>query len=168
MIQQNEQLVARFWQSIASLASTSVVLLKPSIDIVLLCFPFIVLDMLTAWDLSRRVAKKYNIVGRNTGKFMSRKAGKAFDTVIKLILLIITAQIFDKCILTSPVELPQYFAIAFCGWQFWSALENLSSEQDGKLAKILQKVMVNKASRHLDIDLKSILEDKDENSSQEG
>jgi hypothetical protein len=53
-------------------------------------------------------------------------------------------------------------------WQVWSILENESScrsEQDAKLWKLLQRVMVDKTSRHFDVDLSEL---KDDGNDKEG
>ena len=49
----------------------------------------------------------------------------------------------------------------FLFYETWSCLENWSSENDNKIAKALQRIMVNKAERHLDVPLSDILLDKD-------
>jgi hypothetical protein len=50
------------------------------------------------------------------------------------------------------------FAVAvFLFYEVWSCLENWSSENDQPIAKALQRVMVNKAERHLNVPLSDIL-----------
>lgn len=39
------------------------------------------------------------------------------------------------------------------GWEIWSSLENESSCNGKKWAKLLQEIMVDKTERHFDIDL---------------
>jgi hypothetical protein len=56
---------------------------------------------------------------------------------------------------------------AVCMWQGWSILENeLSCRDSGSNAdtvlKILRKVVVDKTSRHFDVDLSELLKDKDD------
>ena len=46
---------------------------------------------------------------------------------------------------------------AFLFYEAWSCLENWSSENDEPIAKALQRIMVNKAERHLDVPLSDIL-----------
>ncbi len=45
----------------------------------------------------------------------------------------------------------------FLFYEVWSCLENWSSENDNKIAKALQRIMVNKIERHLDVPLSDIL-----------
>ena len=51
------------------------------------------------------------------------------------------------------LHLTNYTAAICCGIQLWSILENASSENEKIWAKVLQKIMVNKAERHFDIKL---------------
>lgn len=51
---------------------------------------------------------------------------------------------------------------AFCMVQVISILENESSCNDAKWGKVLQKILIDKTKRHLDIDL-SYLNNKNEN-----
>ena len=54
--------------------------------------------------------------------------------------------------------LPNIVAGIFCFWNFWSILENESSLKDARWAKIMQRILVDKAERHFDIDLKDFKE----------
>lgn len=45
----------------------------------------------------------------------------------------------------------------FLFYEVWSCLENWSGENDNKIAKALQRIMVNKIERHLDVPLSDIL-----------
>ena len=45
----------------------------------------------------------------------------------------------------------------FLFYELWSCLENWSSENDKPIAKALQRIMVNKAERHLNVPLSDIL-----------
>jgi hypothetical protein len=55
-----------------------------------------------------------------------------------------------------PVDLTKVAAGAICFWQLWSILENESSCNGAKWAKIMQKILVDKTSRHFDIDLSDL------------
>ena len=48
-----------------------------------------------------------------------------------------------------------------CLIQMWSVLENFSSENSNGWALVLQKIMVNKAKRHFDIDLNELKNNTD-------
>ena len=50
------------------------------------------------------------------------------------------------------------FAVAvFLFYEIWSCLENWSSENKQPIARALQRIMVNKAERHLNVPLSDIL-----------
>ena len=51
------------------------------------------------------------------------------------------------------IDLTKVAAGAICFWQFWSILENESSCNGAKWAIVLQKILVDKTSRHFDINL---------------
>lgn len=60
-----------------------------------------------------------------------------------------------------PIDLTKIAAGAICFWQLWSILENESSCNGAKWAKVMQKILVDKTERHFDIDL-SELDSKEE------
>lgn len=134
-----------------SLLMGSIGLIKPTVDTVLLCCIFIAIDVFSAWDLSRRLKNKYNIEDPDFGLFTSEKSGVAFDTIIKLLCMILLANILDHVFLPQyELNLQSYLAVAFCAWEFWSILENFSSENENGWAKFCQKIMINKAKRHFE------------------
>lgn len=57
-----------------------------------------------------------------------------------------------------PIDLTKVAAGAICFWQLWSILENESSCNGAKWAKVMQKILVDKTSRHFDIDLDDLVE----------
>lgn len=133
--------------------------LKPTVPFILICTLAILCDCYTAWDLSRRVKKKYP--GVNDGKFKSNYAGRVFITLIKVYALTILAFLIENFIFEGlPVKLANIVAGAVCFWQVWSMLENESSCNDAKWAKIAQRIMVDKTERHFDIDLSELKDDK--------
>ena len=131
--------------------------LEPQIPFLLICTFAVILDSITAWMLSRRVKKKYP--GSNDGKFKSHHFGKIIVTLIKIYALIfLVAQMEIYIFESMPIKLVNIVAGAICFWQIWSMLENESSCNDAKWAKIAQRVMVDKTERHFDIDLHELKE----------
>lgn len=117
-----------------------------------LCFVLVIIDCITSWRLACRLKAQ----GKSSGKFRSDKFGKAvieMSIVIPVALLIsffVQLYIFEG----SNFHLPQITAGVICFWQIWSILENMSSGgRDAVWAKALQKIMIDKAERHLDINL---------------
>jgi hypothetical protein len=147
---QANQLVFTLWGAVCAY-------LTPMLPFSIICTLLILADCYTAWELSRRVKKKYP--GRAAGKFKSQAMGKVFVSMIKAFTAIILASLVENIIFEgSPVRLPNIVAGTICFWQVWSILENESSCNDAKWAKILQKIMIDKTERHFDIDLSELKE----------
>jgi phage-related holin len=123
-----------------------------------MCFLVIILDIISAWLLSRRIHKKDPT--RTDGKFKSEYKWRIMFTIIIMLLAIMLAYFVDILIIKES-DLAQRFVVGFfVFYQVWSMLENWSSENDNKFAKILQKIMINKAERHLNVDLSDLKEKK--------
>ena len=157
-----EEFQSRLIRYVASFTLGLIDVVKPTVDTVLLCFIFILFDVYSAWDLSRRIKKKYDLKDSDVGKFVSKKALKSFNTVIKLIVVILGSNIIDRLILKEPIGLTSYIAAVFCFYMLWSVIENFSSENDSRWAQLVQKIMINKASRHLDVNLEEIKRSKEQ------
>lgn len=125
---------------------------EPQIPFMLICTLAVLMDCFTAWQLGRRVRKKYP--GKADGKFKSEHAGKVFVTLLKIYALIILAAFIQRYIFEDlPIRLTNIVAGAICFWQIWSMLENESSCNTSRWAKVLQRIMVDKTERHFDVDL---------------
>lgn len=133
--------------------------LEPTVPFILICTFAVLCDCYTAWALSRRVKKKYP--GANDGKFKSNYAGRVFLTLLKTYALIVLAFLIENFIFEGlPVKLSNIIAGAVCFWQIWSMLENESSCNDARWAKIAQRILVDKTERHFDIDLHELKEEQ--------
>lgn len=143
-----------------SIMASLIAILEPTLPFVLISLGFIIGDCITSWRLARRVKKK---TGKASGKFQSSKFGKVLITSLIALALICLAFLVEKYILVmyQDICLANYVAFLVCFKELWSMLENESSCSDSKWAKVLQKVMVDKAARHFDVDL-SGLEEKEE------
>ena len=64
-------------------------------------------------------------------------------------------------VMFNGLYLANYVSLVFCFIQIWSILENESSMNDKPWAKIAQRIMVDKAERHFDIDLHELKEPED-------
>jgi hypothetical protein len=130
--------------------------LKPTIPFALICLFAVALDCFSAFQLSKRVRKKYS--NANDGKFKSKYANRVFNTIFKVYALIVLAYFIDRIIIPTEngLYLPNIIAGLFCFVQIWSFLENESSENDAPWARILQRIMVNKAERHFNVPLDDI------------
>lgn len=144
-----------FWRSFFSLAGALIAFLHPTLPFIVISTLAVLADVYTAWSLSRRVKKLFP--DANDGKFKSRYFGRVFETLIKIYLLIILAYLIETFIFEGlPIRLANIAAGAVCFWQIWSMLENESSCNDARWAKIAQQVMIDKAERHFDINLSEL------------
>lgn len=139
-----------------------VAIFEPTIPFAIVCTLAVMGDCYTAWALSRRVKQKHP--GANDGKFKSNYAGRVFVTLIKIYsLLMLTHLIGVYIVVDVDLRLPNIVAGAICFWQIWSMLENESSCNDAKWARIAQRILVDKTERHFDIDLPELKHDDDNN-----
>ena len=139
----------------AALFGAMIAILEPTIDYVAICTLAVMMDCYTAWRLSARVKKAHP--DANDGKFKSRHGRRIFGTILKIYSLIVLAYLVDTVIFPWTVlYLPNIVAAAFCFIQVWSILENESSCNGSRWAKMAQKILVNKAERHFDIDLNEL------------
>lgn len=132
---------------------------KPTFPLIIVAVVFIVYDAYTAYQLDKRVKKKYpDKTKREAAKFTSFAFGKVIKhTIPKRLWLIILAYIAEHWVFIH-VQIPLSYIVTgvICFEQAWSILENESScreEADSRFWKLLQKVMVDKTERHFDVNL---------------
>lgn len=131
------------------------VMLQDISMLVLVCTIAVIFDCVSAIRLAKRVKKN----GDGKGKIESRKGLVIIDKLSVIYSLIVFGYLIDTYIATMfNLYLPNIVAGIFCFWNFWSILENESSLKDARWAKIMQRILVDKAERHFDIDLKDFKE----------
>lgn len=124
----------------------------PMFPFLLVCTFAIVFDCITAYMLARRVKKKTR--NKNDGKFKSSSAMKMFNTMFVVYGVVALSYMIDKMLLPDiNLYLANIVSAVFCMVQIVSILENISSCNNARWAEILQKVLVDKTKRHLDIDI---------------
>lgn len=125
--------------------------IEHSLPLMLIVILAILLDAITAWRLSRRVRRSGAAA---SGKFKSKHFGRVISTMWLVCSLILLAGMIQQYPIFG-VEFPlaRIIMMAVCFWQIWSILENESSCNGASWAKFLQRIMVDKTGRHLDIDL---------------
>lgn len=140
---------------------------KPTFPLIIVVIAFIVYDACTAYQLDKRVCKKYpDKVQREKAKFTSFAFGKVIKTTIpKRLILIILAYLVEHWIFVH-IKVPLSYIVAgvICFEQAWSILENESScrdENESKFWKMLQKIMVDKTERHFDVNLTELKKGED-------
>ena len=143
-------------QYLASVCGGLLLAFETSIDYFMPCLFAIALDVFSAWMLGRRVHRKYP--DRSDGKFKSEYKYRVMATLGVVFVVLILAAYVDLLVRQSTDQLAVRWAMgAFLFYEGWSCVENWSSENDNPLAKALQRIMVNKAERHLNVPLSDIL-----------
>lgn len=160
MMNVHNPLLSFLGKQVMGLIGAVAAMIRPTFPFILVCTLVVLADCYTAWSLSRRVKKRFPEA--NDGKFKSNYAGRVFVTLIKIYTLTILVHLIDVMVFPEvSLHLPQIVAGMVCFWQIWSMLENESSCNDAKWAKIAQRIMVDKTERHFDIDLHELKEKMD-------
>jgi hypothetical protein len=110
-----------------------------------------VFDCLTAYGLNRRMKKK----GLSTGKFSSSKFFRMVTRFISCAAGIIFCYIIDEHVLIDieQLHLANWLTMLICLGTAISILENITTENDDPIAILVQKVLVSKAERHIEVDI---------------
>ena len=140
----------------------------PSINFIAICFFALLVDCYTAWRCNRRIYAKYKEqLHRNQkyiidGRLRSKKMWKMVQDFTVLILGIFLATAIDNVILRhmGDLHLANYLAALYCAVQFVSILENESTCNGAKWAKVLQKIVADKTERHYHINLRELMDEE--------
>ena len=130
-----------------------------------LCYIAIVIDVISAWCLSRRIHKA--TPHRSDGKFKSSYKFRILITLIVVQLAIMAGHYVDTLVMNGGNMAQNFVVVFFLFYEGWSIGENWSSENDNPMAKVFQKIMVNKAERHFNVDLSDLKKDKKQNKKEE-
>ena len=132
---------------------------QPAFPLIIVATCFILADSYTAFRLDKRVHQRYpeRFQGEKA-KFTSYKFSHTLtDTLPVRLILVILAFLADRYIFPMyDWHLQNFITGAIAFEQLWSMCENESScrsEEEGRIWKMLQKIMVDKTSRHLDTEL---------------
>ena len=127
--------------------------LEPTVPFALICLFAAFLDCISAWRLARRTKRHHPEIPEEQihDKFESDKLWNMFPKLAVLYGCIVLCHFIDQYIYPFlDLYLPNAVAGAFCFRELWSILENESSENPNSWARLAQKVMVNKAARHIE------------------
>ncbi len=144
---------------------------EPTFPLIYVAIAFIVYDSWTAYELDKRVKKRYPDKKKRPAAYMSYKAWGMVPTMIEsftIILLMYAAQRWVFVDIYVPLS---YIATGvICGVQLLSIAENKSScrsplDKGWNVWKIMARVLVDKTERHFDVDLKELKDglNKDDN-----
>lgn len=138
-------------------------LLEPTIPFAGICLFAILTDCFTAYRLGQRVKKQNHKATNDDAKFKSEYARRMFYTLCIVYACTVLGWLIDTYMYPFiDLYLANFISGGFCLVQLLSILENESSCNEARWAKVLQKVLVNKAARHLEID-PDILTEKEDN-----
>lgn len=142
---------------------------EPAFPLIYVAIAFIVYDSWTAYELDKRVKKRYPDKKTRPAAYVSYKAWGMVPTMIEsftIILLMYAAQRWVFVDIYVPLS---YIATGvICGVQLLSIAENKSScrtpaDKGWNVWKILAKVLIDKTERHFDVNLSDLKEDLDKN-----
>ena len=126
--------------------------LQPTFPYALVCVLAIVIDCITAARLNRRI-KRHLPNSKADGKIKSARMSKMVQDLLVVWLCILLATGVDEKLLShfGGLHLGQYVAAIFVVCTAVSILENESSCNGAAWARLAQKIVANKVSRHIDI-----------------
>ncbi len=132
----------------------------PAVPLITVATLFVLYDAWTAYELDKRVHVVYpDKTKREQAKFVSYKFRSVIPTLIERYVIIILAYCLQRWVFVD-VYIPMSFIAAgvVCLEQTLSIAENKSScrlpgDKHARLWKMLAKVLVDKTSRHFDVDL---------------
>lgn len=136
----------------------------PTFPLILVAIAFILYDSWTAYELDRRVKKKYPDKKKRPAKYVSYKAWGMIPTMTESFIIILLMFAAQKWVFVDLYVPLSYIAtVAICGVQLLSIAENKAScrfpEDKGyKIWKVLAKVLIDKTERHFDTDLSELKE----------
>lgn len=144
-------------QVVFSILSALFTTFTTALNFIIPCFLVIMLDVFTAWMLQRRVHKRHP--EHSDGKFKSEYKFRIIITLILVFVLLILGAYVDMLIIKTGDYAVRFAAGMFLFYEFWSCLENWSSENENKFARVLQRIMVDKAERHFNVDMHELKPD---------
>lgn len=128
-------------------------MLEPTVPFALICLFAAFLDCVSACRLARRIKRLHPEIPEDKihDKFESERLWPMFPKLALLYGCIVLCHFIDVYIYPFlDLYLPNAIAGAFCFRELLSILENESSENPSSWAKLAQKVLVNKAARHIE------------------
>lgn len=143
---------------------------EPTFPLIYVAIAFIVYDSWTAFELDKRVQKRFPDKKKRPAKYVSYKAWDMVPTMIESFVIILLMYAAQKWVFVDLYVPLSYIATgAICGVQLLSIAENKSScRQPGdrgyRVWKVMAKVLIDKTERHFDTDLSELKEGFDKES----
>ena len=126
--------------------------IEPTLHYEAICVFAVLLDCLTAYRLNRRIKQRFPHA-KTDGKLKSARMSKMISDLVMVWLCILLAMKVDDNLLYhfGGLHLAQYVAAIFVLCTVVSILENESSCNGSTWARVVQKFVTSKVSRHLDL-----------------
>lgn len=146
---------------------------EPAFPLIFVAMAFIVYDSWTAYELDKRVKKRFPDKKKRPAKYVSYKAWDMIPTMIESFVLILLMYAAQRWVFVDFYIPLSYVATgAICGVQLLSIAENKSScrvpgDKGYKVWKVLGKYLIDKTERHLDADLSELKEEFDKDTNME-
>jgi len=141
---------------------------EPAFPLMMVAMLFVLYDAWSAYELDKRVHVMYPQQKREQAKFNSYKFSKVIPTLIERFVIIILAYCVERWVFVH-ISVPMSYIAAgvVCAEQALSIAENKAScrlpgDKHARIWKMLAKVLIDKTSRHFDID-QSVFEEEREN-----
>ena len=156
-------MIYNVWKGVAmcvgGMAGWLIAEFRPTFPLIVVAIVFILYDAYTAFRLDNRVHAAYpDKTLRAKAKFTSFAFGKVVKKTIPTRLwLIVLAYLAEHWVFVH-MQVPLSYIVTgvICFEQSWSILENESScrdDNDKRLWKMLQRIMIDKTERHFDVKL---------------
>lgn len=153
----------------AVMLSAVVTFIMPALPTLGLVTAMVAADFVSARMLARRIRRRLRAAGRSEAisataaerlKFSSMRLGHMLARLGRCYAMLLLSHGVDCTIVGSPEPCVMRFAAALmCFREFWSILENEASVNDSSWAVVARRVLVDKTSRHLGVDLQSYLDE---------
>ena len=143
---------------------------EPTFPLIYVAIAFIMYDSWTAYELEKRVKKRFPDKKKRPAAYVSYKAWGMIPTMIESFAIILLMYAAQKWIFVDFYVPLSYIATGvICAVQLLSIAENKSScrtpqDKGWNYWKIMAKVLVDKTERHFDVDLKDLKDNLDKNS----
>lgn len=143
--------------SVSGILSAILVFLEPTLPFIIFLLLLWVYDMISAVKLQKKLYR--NGLVKNPPKYQSSQMRTSVGTLTTMFLAIISAHFLDYYVFHFvDIHLANWTTGVCAFVELFSILENKIATSDSKLAKLLKKIMVDKASKWIDMDKSEIEE----------
>lgn len=137
---------------------------QPAFPLIYVVIAFIVYDSWTAYELEKRVKRRYPDKKKRPAAYVSYKAWGMVPTMIESFSIIVLMYAAQRWVFVDVYVPLSYIATGvICAVQLLSIAENKSScrtpqDKGWNYWKIMAKVLVDKTERHFDVNLSDLKE----------